>query len=448
MSDISTYLSGGLLLYFIFSIGLLWAYAKTRVYPLYVLKIFWISGTILGFVWILSMSCSDPGPRHGGIVQEFMKNPAGPFSVVGAYPEAVRSMYGMGFWWMVFSFILLILWRGLVAKQDPMRDEWPTLRARRIFLSWTAVLMAALILYGDRGAAGLWARYGGIAAFAILVCGWLAVPVRIRRACTSAGLAVLALLLVIPMVSALMEFDWSRYTYAARNYTFAWETARMGDYALNSLMVSVLTVGLTTLAGSMAAYALTRFDAVGRNAVLFMFIGAMVIPAQLYIVPLFLMVQDWKFAMGGVQFSFMDSRLGLSLIYAAGGLPFAIFLLTGFFRTLPSALGEVAAIDGCGEWRLFTDVYFPLAMPGLVTAAIFQFLGVWNEYQFALVFLTNDKLKTLPVGLYNLSVSQKYAANWPALFAGVTILCIPTFLIFIILQERIVAGMTVGAVKE
>jgi ABC-type glycerol-3-phosphate transport system permease component len=89
-----------------------------------------------------------------------------------------------------------------------------------------------------------------------------------------------------------------------------------------------------------------------------------------------------------------------------------------------------------------------LAVPGLATAAIFQFLGVWNEYQFALVFLTNDKLKTLPVGLYNLSVSQQYAANWSALFAGVTLLCVPTFLIFVLLQERIVAGLTVGGVKE
>jgi ABC-type glycerol-3-phosphate transport system permease component len=144
----------------------------------------------------------------------------------------------------------------------------------------------------------------------------------------------------------------------------------------------------------------------------------------------------------------MDSRLGLGLIYAAAGLPFAVFLLTGFYRTLPAALREAAAIDGCGEWRMFTDVFFPLAVPGLATAAIFQFLAVWNEYQFALVFLTNDKLKTLPVGLYNLSVSQQYAANWSALFAGVTLLCVPTFLIFVILQERIVAGLTVGGVKE
>ena len=144
----------------------------------------------------------------------------------------------------------------------------------------------------------------------------------------------------------------------------------------------------------------------------------------------------------------MDSRLGLSIIYAATGLPFTIFLLAGFYRTLPGSLREAAAIDGCGEWRLFKDVYFPLAAPGMATAAIFQFLGVWNEYQLALIFLTNDKLMTLPIGLYNLSVSQQYAAHWSALFAGVTILCLPTFVIFVLLQERIVAGLTVGAVRE
>ena len=255
------------------------------------------------------------------------------------------------------------------------------------------------------------------------------------------------LITAVPLAGAFGHFKWGRYAFGFTNYAFAWKTARMGDYVTNSLLVSVLTVGVTTLFASMAAYALSRLDFKGRSAVLYGFLAAMVIPAQLYIVPLFLMVRGWEFQLGSVHFNFMDSRLGLSLIYAAGGLPFTIFLLTGFCRTLPTSLGESAAIDGCSEWRVFTDIYFPLATPGIATAAIFQFLRVWNEYQFALVFLTNDKLKTLPVGLYNLSVSQQYAANWPALFAGVTILCLPTFVIFILLQERIVAGLTLGAVK-
>ena len=304
------------------------------------------------------------------------------------------------------------------------------------------------ILALDAGSGRVHLRYTGAAYFATLCAVWAVVPLRWKRRWSIAALAGLGAALVAPIAAGLASFDWSHYAYGPVNYVYAWKTARMGKYMLNSLLVSVLTVGVTSLCASMAAYALARFEFVGRNAVLLAFIGAMVIPAQLYIVPLFLMVQDWHISLGGVTLSFMDSRFALGLIYAASGLPFAIFLLSGFYRTLPGALREAAAIDGCGEWRMFTDIYFPLALPGMSTAAIFQFLGVWNEYQFALIFLTNDKLKTLPVGLYNLSVSQQYAANWSALFAGITILCLPTFLIFVILQEHIVAGLTIGAVKE
>jgi N-acetylglucosamine transport system permease protein len=385
MIDPQTAMTAGLAAFCAVSVLILWLSARTRLYGLYLLKSCWVGATILGFLWIFAMSCADPGPNHGGQVQEFMTNPAGPLAVLAQYPGRFRALYRVGPW----------------------------------ILAALAVLSVLANL--------LWAR-----------------PASWRRWCI--GLLFAAAL--APLALALKDFDWSRYGYARLNYAFAWKTARMGDYVLNSLMVSILSVGITALLASMAAYALSRVEFAGRNVVLYAFIGAMMIPAQLYIVPLFLMIQNWHFALGGVRFNFMDSRLGLSLIYAAGGLPFAIFILTGFYRTLPGALGEVAATDGCGEWRTFTSIYFPLAMPGLVTVAIFRFLAVWNEYHFALVFLTNDNLKTLPIGLYNLSVSQQYAANWPALFAGVTILCLPTFLIFVILQERIVAGLTVGAVKQ
>ncbi|MCY2931933.1 MAG: carbohydrate ABC transporter permease [Planctomycetota bacterium] len=312
----------------------------------------------------------------------------------------------------------------------------------------TAAVACAALFWADRGREGF-VRYAAAAYVGAGAALWALLPVGVRRGrLWAAAFWALAAAAVVPVAVAMARFDWSPYAYAPTNYAFAWTTARMGQYMLNSLMVSVLAVGVTSLLASMAAYALTRFDFIGRNWVLFLFIGAMAIPIQLYIVPLFLMVQNWHVSIAGVDLSFMDSRLGLSLIYAAAGLPFAVFLLTGFYRTLPGSLREAAAIDGCSAWRTFSDVYFPLAGSGLATAAIFQFLAVWNEYEFALVFLTNDRLKTLPVGLYNLSVSQQFAANWPALFAGVTILCLPTFLIFLVLQERIIAGLTVGAVKE
>ncbi len=456
----------GLVGYCLLTIVLFWAYARTRLYPLYIIKILWVSFTFVGFFWLIAMSLADPGPRHGGVASEFMKNPAGPFKALGTIADQTRAIYASSPWWLAGLFGLLLVWRGLIGHPQAQEDSPTRREVRRGFMGLSIAIAAALILLADGGFSQAWWRilktlgrgvgsspadHTAVTGTVILlaICGlWALLPLAWRRRWSWAGLIALGLLAAAPLLMSLRTFNWGRYTYGVQNYVFAWKTARMGKYMLNSLMVSVLTVGVTSLCASMAAYALTRFQFVGRNAVLFGFIGAMVIPAQLYIVPLFLIIRDWSFSVGPLDFNFMDSRLGLSLIYAASGLPFAIFLLTGFYRTLPGALHEAAAIDGCSEWRTFTDVFFPLAAPGLATAAIFQFLGVWNEYQFALVFLTNDKLKTLPVGLYNLSVSQQYAANWSALFAGVTILCLPTFLIFVILQERIVAGLTVGAVKE
>ncbi len=229
------------------------------------------------------------------------------------------------------------------------------------------------------------------------------------------------------------------------NYVRAWTVARMGEYMLNSVMISIGSVGLIILCSAMATYALTKLEFPGRDAILYMFVAALAIPAQLILVPLFLMMRGWHIQ--SLDFSFMDSRFGLIVIYTALSLPFTIFLLTGFFRSLPTELGEAAAIDGCGEFTTFSRVYFPLAAPGLTTAAIFNFIGIWNEYNFALVFITNPQLKTLPVGLYYLVVTQQYAAEWPALFAGIVILFVPTFLIFLVLQKQIIAGLTLGSVK-
>ncbi len=235
------------------------------------------------------------------------------------------------------------------------------------------------------------------------------------------------------------------FSHWYENYVRAWTIARMGEYMLNSVMISVGSVGLIILCSAMATYALTKLEFPGRDGILYLFVAAMAIPAQLILVPLFLMLRHWHIQT--LDFSFMDSRFGLIIIYTALSLPFTIFLLTGFFRSLPTELAEAAAIDGCSEFRTFSQIYFPLAAPGLTTAAIFNFIGIWNEYNFALVFITNPQIKTLPVGLYYLVVTQQYAAEWPALFAGIVILFVPTFLIFLILQKQIIAGLTLGGVK-
>lgn len=320
----------------------------------------------------------------GATTKEFRERPASVFEHLGAYPEHFRACYGFAAWWLP----------ALV---------WPLL--------WTGA-------------------------------GWAA-PGSKRRAAGRAALAVLSVGLAVPVLMIVSAFDWAPYSHFVENYAYAWRVARMGDYFLNSVLVSLCSVGLVTVLGSMSAYALTRLVFPGRQALTTLFIASMAIPGFLLVAPLFVMMKGWSLG----NFSFMDSRVGLAVLYAAGSLPFTTFLLCAFYRSLPGELAESAALDGASPWTIFTRVYFPLAAPGMATAAIFNFLGVWNEYNFALIFLTNPAFKTLPVGLYNLQVASQYAVNWPAMFAGIVLLCAPTLLIFLVLQERIVAGLTVGAVK-
>ncbi len=151
--------------------------------------------------------------------------------------------------------------------------------------------------------------------------------------------------------------------------------------------------------------------------------------------------------LGQLTVSLHDSHAGLILIYVAASLPFTVFVLTAFFRTLPNELREAALMDGASEYRVYSTVMMPLARPGLVTVAIFNFLGLWNEYLFGLVFLQSDKLKTLPLGLASISMQAQYKSDFGILFAGLVITMVPTLLVYIFLQERITKGITLGALK-
>lgn len=225
------------------------------------------------------------------------------------------------------------------------------------------------------------------------------------------------------------------------NYARAWREARFSDYFLNSLGVTAASVvGIVGL-GAMAAYALSRFFHPLGNTVFWLFLAGLMIPAQLAIVPLF-------FELRGL--GLLNSRVGLILVYIANGLPFAVFILTGFFRSLPRALYEAAVIDGAGEWTAFWRVMLPLARPGLVTVAIFQFIGVWKEYFFAFMLLSGaggETARTLPLGLANLTITSQYRTDYGMLFAGLMIVTVPILLVYLALQKQLVKGITAGALK-
>lgn len=225
------------------------------------------------------------------------------------------------------------------------------------------------------------------------------------------------------------------------NYVQAWREARFGDYFFNSVFVTATSVALIVMLGAMAAYALARFYHPAARAVFWLFLAGLMIPAQLAVIPLFFELR---------QMGLLNSRAGLILVYTANGLPFAIFILAGFFRALPRSLYEAAVIDGCGEFTAFWRVLLPLARPGLVTVAIFQFIGVWKEYFFAFMLVGGDLdggARTLPLGLANLSITAEYRSDYGMLFAGLMLVTLPILALYLLLQRQIIKGVAAGALK-
>jgi len=223
-----------------------------------------------------------------------------------------------------------------------------------------------------------------------------------------------------------------------QNYVKAWSVVKMGNYFMNSIVVVGASVLLILTISTPAAYALTRIPFRGVEFVTNFVIGGMGIPVQMLFIPLFGMLSRLHLA---------DTRTGLILVYTSVSLPFTIFLLTAFFRSLPSELEEAAAIDGASPLVAFVRIMLPLASPGVIGAAIFNFIILWNEYMLALIFISDDSKRTISLGLYALSNSMQYTGDWVGLFAGVVIVMVPTILLFILLSERLISSITLGAVK-
>lgn len=226
--------------------------------------------------------------------------------------------------------------------------------------------------------------------------------------------------------------QWGNYLKVLTEYD-------LGSNFLNSLLiVSISVVGIVLLSAP-AAYVLARFDFKGVRLLSKFFTLGMGVPFQLLLIPLFFILFDLKL---------VGSYFGLITVYIALSIPFTIFLLQSFFRSLPSVLEEAAYIDGCGPIRTFFSIMLPLGKPGLVTAAIFNFISLWNEFLLALTFINNSDKYPLSVGLYALQGSMQYTGDWVALFAAIVIITIPTLLIYLLLSRQIIEGLTMGAVKE
>lgn len=223
------------------------------------------------------------------------------------------------------------------------------------------------------------------------------------------------------------------------NFTHAWTQASIGQYALNSLIILAGSLTGTMLLGSMAAYVIARFTFPGNRLIFMLFAGGMMFPVILALVPLFAVMEN---------FGLLDTRPGLMIAYIAYSLPFTVFFLTSFFRTLPTGVQEAAMVDGASHTRTFFQIMLPMAKPGLVSIGIFNFLGQWNQYLLPLL-LNNEEESSyvLPQGLASLAVSQGYRGDWGALFAGLTIAMLPVLVVYAVFQRQVQAGLTAGALK-
>lgn len=225
-------------------------------------------------------------------------------------------------------------------------------------------------------------------------------------------------------------------SFAPANLVTIWEQTRFARYLANSLIVTLSSVACILVAGTLASYALARYRFRGNEAIYLFFLCGLMVPLKLAIIPLFIQL---------ATLGLIDTHLGLVLVYTAMGLPSAIFIMTGFLRTLPSEPEESARIDGASEARIMWSIMLPLARPAMVIAGIHNAVPIWNDFFFPLVMVQTDRLKTLPQGLT--VFMGEYNTEWGVLFAGLTLAALPITLVYMALSRQFIAGLTHGAVK-
>lgn len=231
------------------------------------------------------------------------------------------------------------------------------------------------------------------------------------------------------------------------NFARAWTTANIGQYFVNSIIVVVISVPLTMLLGAMAAYVLSRYTFPGNRVIYYAFVGGLIFPVFLALVPLFFVVRNLGTLPVVGQFLGLNSHLSLALVYVAFSMPFTVFFLTAFFRTQPTSIAEAAIVDGCSHFGLFFRVMLPMAKPGLISVGLFNVLGHWNQYVLPVVLMNEPDKKVLAQGLAALAISQGYRGDWTALFAGLVLALLPVLIVYVLFQKQVQAGLTAGVLK-
>lgn len=220
------------------------------------------------------------------------------------------------------------------------------------------------------------------------------------------------------------------------NFQRVWVAMDLPIHLFNSLYVTTLTVGIVVFAATLAGYAFARYNFRGREVLFYIFIGAMMIPGQAILIPMFQFLKS---------IGLLNTLTGLSLSYLGGGTAFAIFLMRAFFMSLPRELGDAARLDGASEFGVFWYVYLPLARSGIATVVIIQSLGTWNEFMFSNTFISSPALKSIQSALFQ--AVGRYSTDYAALSAGLILALLPIVTVYLVLQRQFIAGLTAGAMK-
>ena len=235
-----------------------------------------------------------------------------------------------------------------------------------------------------------------------------------------------------------------------QNFVDAWNAARMGEYMINSVMVTAMALAILLVVALPAAYCLSRFKFRGCKFLNTAFMAGLFINVNYIVVPIFLMLRDgdvWLKKVLGSGF-LLNNLFVLAVVYAATALPFTIYLLSGYFATLPHDFEEAAYIDGAGYGKAMTSIIFPMAKPSVITIILFNFLSFWNEYIISMTLMSSAQAsRTLPVGLLNLMQAQQSAAQYGMMYAGLVRVMLPTLILYICVQKKLTQGMTVGGLK-
>ncbi len=274
-------------------------------------------------------------------------------------------------------------------------------------------------------------------------------------------LGILAAMILVPVAWVFMasikensEFyanPWNLpHGFYWQNFVEAWQTAKMGEYMLNSVIVTALSLALLLVVALPASYCLSRFKFFGQKFFSAAFMAGLFINVNYIVVPIFLMLRDgdvWLKKVIGEGF-LLNNLVVLAVVYAATALPFTIYLLSSYFATLPHDFEEAAYIDGASYFKTMVQIIFPMAKPSIITVILFNFLSFWNEYIISMTLMTSlDSAKTLPVGLLNLMQAQQSAANYGPMYAGLVLVMLPTLILYICVQKNLTQGMTVGGLK-